>query len=180
MATVHDLKLDVTSLNLEGEQKSLLCLNFNIPLRTQENYQEFDQVLRNITSFLTEHFLPPLRISFQVTASYFLINSVTGDERLWTGSFFPANRVSLSGPFFQNFHPVSFPRKLHEYTAPENFLQCFSFEELDTEWKFSQVASFIVNCQLTVRDDHQFIREFDMWSARRRHRRRHVILAYPW
>ena len=186
MSTVHDLKVDITSLDFPEERANscLVCLNFNIPKRTHDNHQELYQILGDISNFLTRHFLPDNRVSYQVTASYYLRNRLTGDERLWTGSFFPGNRSSLSGQFFQNFHQQTFAQKVNDYTTPANVQQFFVWNHLPTEWTFSHVASFIVNCQVNISNNHVFLRNFNLQEpgARggRRRDRRHVILAHPW
>ena len=182
MSPVQDTKVDITSLDLEGNinDRILVCLNFNIPEDKQADPAQFENLLSDISNFLTAHFLPNNHVTFQVTAAYYLKNRNTDEERLWAGSFFPGNRVSLSGPYFQIFSPQTFSRKLQQYTLPQNVLQNLAWNHLDTEWTFLGVASFIVNCQVAVEENHEFLRIFDLHSNRRRRQRRHIILMHPW
>ena len=182
MSPVQDTKVDITSLNLEelNGRRYLVCLNFNIPEDKQADPALFEDLLSDISNFLTVNFLPNSQVTFQVTAAYYLKNRNTDEERLWTGSFFPGNRVSLSGPYFQIFNPQTFSRKLQQYTLPLNVLQNLTRNHLDTEWDFQGIASFIVNCQVAVTEDHEFLRTFDLRSNRRRRQRRHLILMHPW
>ena len=179
---MQDTKVDITSLDIEGQNNRvfLVCLNFNIPEDKQADPEQFQGLLSDISDFLRLHFLPHHQVTFQVTASYYLKNRNTDEERLWTGSFFPGNRVSLSGPYFQIFNPQTFSTKLQRYTLPQNVLQNLAWNHLDTEWNFQGVASFIVNCQVSVGNDHEFLTAFDLHSNRRRRGRRHVILMHPW
>jgi hypothetical protein len=182
MSPVQDTKVDITSLDIEENNSHtiLVCLNFNIPEDKQADPGQFRDLLSDISEFLTVNFLPDNQVSFQVTASYYLKNRNTDEERLWTGSFFPGNRVSLSGPYFQIFNPQTFPRKLQQYTLPGNVLQNLEWNHLETQWTFLGIASFIVNCQVAVEDNDEFLRTFDLHSNRRRRQRRHVILMHPW
>jgi hypothetical protein len=182
MSPVQDTKVDITSLDLTADDSVsfLVCLNFNIPHHKQADPVQFQDLLSDISQFLTLNFLPDNEVTFQVTASYYLKNRHTGEERLWTGSFFPGNRVSLSGPYFQIFNPQTFSRKLHQYTEQRNVLQNLVWNHLPTEWSFLSIASFIVNCQTAVDYNHEFLRTFDLYSARRRRARRHIILMHPW
>ena len=182
MSPVQDTKVDITSLELEehNSRRYLVCLNFNIPEDKQADPALFQDLLSDISDFLTLNFLPHHQVTFQVTAAYYLKNRNTNEERLWTGSFFPGNRVSLSGPYFQIFDPQTFSRKLQQYTLPLNVLQNLTGNHLDTEWAFQGIASFIVNCQVAVTENHEFLRTFDLRSNRRRRQRRHIILMHPW
>lgn len=184
MATVHDTKVDITAVNMTDQnnvQATLVCLNFNIPKLIQENAQQFQQILSDISAFLENNFMPDNEISFQVTASYYLRNRITGEERLWTGSFFPGNQVSLSGNFFHLFRPQTFSQRLQQFTTPNHVQFCFLWNHLPTEWAFAGVASFIVNTQVKVGNNHAFLRQYDLQAARRRRmQRRHVILPHPW
>ena len=182
MSSVQDTKVDITSLDIEQNigHRILVCLNFNIPEDKQADPEQFQDLLSDISDFLTANFLPNSQVTFQVTAAYYLKNRYTDQERLWTGSFFPGNRVSLSGPYFQIFSPQTFSRKLQQYTLPLNVLQNLTWNQLDTEWDFKGVASFIINCQVGVSEDHEFLRTFDLHSNRRRRQRRHIILMHPW
>ena len=182
MSSVEDTKVDITSLDIQdgNRELSLLCLNFSIPHHKQENPAQFQALVSDISEFLALHFLPDNRVTFQVTASYYLKNRNTEEERLWTGSFFPGNRVSLSGLYFQIFNSQNFFQKLVGYTAQANVLGSLSWTHLTTEWYFLSIASFIVNCQVTVNYNHEFLRTFNLHSSRRRRQRRHVTLVHPW
>jgi hypothetical protein len=182
MSPVQDTKVDITSLDIEGntDEPILVCLNFNIPEEKQADPAQFQDLLSDISDFLSLHFVPHHQVTFQVTAAYYLKNRNTEEERLWAGSFFPGNRVSLSGPFFQIFNPQTFSVKLQRYTLPQNVLQNLAWNHLDTEWNFLGIASFIVNCQVSVGNNHEFLTTFDLHSNRQRRQRRHVILQHPW
>lgn len=184
MSSVQDTKVDITYLSVEGDNNRtvfLLCLNFNIPHHSQTNQAQFQQILSDLSRFLSHHFLPDNQVTFQVTAAYYLKNRNTDEERLWTGSFFPGNRVSLSGPYFQVFDPQNFQRKLQSYTSPQNVQRNLVWNHLPTEWNFLGLASFIVNCQVTVDENHEFFRTFDLGANNgRRRNRRHLTLLHPW
>ena len=183
MSPVQDTKVDITSLDLTDQHNRhvfLLCLNFNIPHQKQADPAQFQTLLSDISEFLTRNFLPDNQVTFQVTAAYYLKNRNTEEERLWTGSFFPGNRVSLSGPYFQIFNPQNFSQKLRDYTSQRSVQQNLVWNHLPTEWNFLSVASFIVNCQVTVDQNHEFPRAYNLHANRRRRDRRHVILLHPW
>jgi hypothetical protein len=182
MSSVQDTKVDITSLNLEDHENAtfLVCLNFNIPRDKQADAAQFQNLLSDISNFLQLNFLPDNQVTFQVTAAYYLKNRNTNEERLWVGSFFPGNRISLSGTYFQIFNPHTFPQKIRQSTEQERVLQHLAWNSLTTEWNFLSVASFIVNCQVVVEDNHGFLANHDLLTSRNRRQRRHVTLQHPW
>ena len=182
MSSVQDIKVDITALNPEENQCPVI-LNFNIPSSVVEDNvpQSFDYVLDNIATYVGHHFLHDA-VLFQLTASYYLVNTKTGDTRLWTGSFFPAGNhsASLSGPFFQAFRsPQSFVERIKEFSLPQNIVTCLKWGGEDSDWTFDSIASIIASVQVKLSQDNVFIGNNELLNNRRGHNRRIVTKFFP-
>ena len=182
MSGVQEIKVDITALNPERNQCPVI-LNFNIPASVvQDNVpQSFDYVLNNIANYVGQHFLHDT-VNFQLTATYYLVNTRTGDTRLWTGSFFPAGNhsASLSGPFFQAFRsPHSFVERIKDFSLPQNIVTCLKWGGEDSDWTFDSIASIIASVQVKLSVNDDFIRNNELLANRRGHNRRIVTKFFP-
>lgn len=172
-------KVDITRVAIEGTNSHLALLNFNVPA----DHPNFDNCLLNIQTFLERHFPPPQpRLTYQVTASYYLRKPDTEEERVWTGSFVAGSEqnCSLSGRLFLVYNRATFLRTVRQSVLPENVEDCLSWKDVDTEWQFSHVSSFIVCFQARINVTHPFFLRFGMLpDTSGRSERRHHTLVDP-
>ena len=183
MSGVTQLKLDITVLASEDIDSSPLVLNFNIPVGVVETNVPltFDQVLTDISNYIVSEF-DPSSVLFQVTATYYLSNTKTGDRRLWTGSFYPSGNhsASLSGFIFLSFdNPQAFVQRVKEYSEPRNVVACLQWGGEESHWIFDGLASIIPSVQISVPKNHNFLLKNGLLQNRPRHQRRALTKIHP-
>jgi hypothetical protein len=148
-------KVDITQIPIDRSGNHLALLNFNIPA----DHPNFEGCLQNITNFLDRNLDEPQpRITYQVTASYYLRKPDNGDERIWTGSFVAGSdqSCSLSGDLFRVYNRDSFKDVVRQSVVHENVENCLNWKDVNTEWQFSHVESYIVCLQFRLNVAHPF------------------------
>ena len=184
MSGVQQLKVDITTLELEDPQYCTLILNFNIPASIVENNVPltYNEVLENISQYIQNNFNTN-NVLFQVTAAYYLVHSKTSDNRLWTGSFNPANNQSstLSGHFFESFNSAqTFIQTIQQSSAPQHIANCLKWDGDESDWNFESLASIIVCVQIKVLSSNDFITNNNLDNYGGRGRKRCIITKiYP-
>ena len=160
-------KVNITAL--ENGVNFLTVLNFNIPhSAVADNEHEFDELLRIVSNFLVDRF--PIefhRVSFEVSATYHLLNSETGNRRVWCGSFSPrANQFSnLSGDVFVPFNPNTFANVVKHYCRLANVVERLNWTDQDTKTTFDGLISYIISCQINLHANHVFFRNYNLLQA---------------
>ena len=187
MLSREDLKLDIAVADIDQGRFGVAILNFNVPhpIVAAVDPAEYDRVLTSICNFLEEHFTRDnRRVTFQVTATYTLRNLVTGDERMWTGSFNPGNSVEnrsyLSGPLFQEFQRNTFLQEAKRCTTEDHISQCLDWTDTETEWVFSQLTSVIFSFQTRLPRHHAFFTRFNLLRGTQGQFSRVRTVPYPW
>jgi len=173
-------KLDITQIPLTDSHNFLALLNFNIPA----DHPDIEGCLQNIVGFLERNFGVENQpsITYQVTASYYLRRPDNGDERIWTGSFVAGSdqNCSLSGHLFALYDRESFAGVFRRSVSHQNVVDRLTWRDVDTEWQFSHVESYIVSFQLRLDVAHPFFLNFGLPPADRRGQaRRHVTIIDP-
>ena len=183
MSSIHDLKLDIHVLDAEEGARAIAIVNFNIP-KPVVSEERYEAVLGEAANFIDNHMLleESDTVSFQVSASYYLKNSVTGEERVWTGSFnyTAADFALLSGPDFLPYERDFFIRKILRCTTDANHVaSCLQWKDKETDWTFVEVCSIIVSCQALLSKNHEFFIRHNFFQGGRGARSRATLL-YPW
>jgi hypothetical protein len=158
-ATREQLKVDSIAIQQreEGHGISYLVIyNINIPAAIIYNDQERRNVLERARRLLMNDF-GNLDIRYQVTASYYLRNSITGAQQTWTGSFFARHNslAQLSG--FRAFDNDSFVQTTFQATQGQDVEANLRWNTLDTAWKFEALLSIIINVQCSVPTGHKTV-----------------------
>jgi hypothetical protein len=145
------LKVDSTCLKLY-ENFSLIVYNINIPQFYLNDRGELSNVLDRIKERLQQDF-ENLTSLYQISASYILKHSESGEIRTWTGSFFARNNALGVIADFQEFNDATFVRQcLQQLSNVEEKLRANGF---DTKWKFDTLLSVIFNIQCKVAPNHR-------------------------
>jgi hypothetical protein len=155
------LKVDATAIRprLDSDDKRVLVIyNVNIPATLTA---AIDAIVR--TERLLETDFAGADVLYQVTASFYLRNSQTDDERFWSGSFFTKGNspAQLSG--FERFDPATFARIVRD--SMQHAEARLSVTGLDTVWSFHRLSSYIINVQCKVRSDHGVLEKRGLYDA---------------
>lgn len=182
MCSIHDLKADIYVVDAERGARALAIVNFNIPQNIVSG-PRYETVLGEAADFVDRNLQPDQgneTVSFQVSATYYLQNGVTGEERVWTGSFnySESDFALLSGPDFLPYTRDYFVRTVLTCTADaEHVASCLLWTDKETDWTFSQVCSVIVSCQVLLGRHNEF---FDRHNLLQGGRHRRATLFHPW
>jgi hypothetical protein len=147
------LKGDQTVIFSENER--LLVTNFNVPARIVGGDEEqYRQVLNRIADLLERDHRHPEdteRLYYYVTCTYDLVHSVTGETRLWTGSFSPrGNRFAQLSDFLL-FERASFVERVQAASNIDNVrARLTSGQFQSTQWSYHSLRSIIVSAQAVV------------------------------
>ena len=174
------LKVDATAFALHDQQHHLglflTVINITFPVGVAQNPAELQPRLTTLETYIRDHFSED-RLTYQVTASYTLIDPTTNDRRTFTGSFQP-NRLSsnsLSGALFQPVRNPYFKDELTTYMDIDRARHILSAACPDSRWQVDQILSFIVTLQAALPQGHRWLSHHQLTAPQhRRHARRHV------
>jgi hypothetical protein len=176
------LKCDVTALPNNAQPSSaIVLLNFNLPkIEIEDNRDtQLKQRLKEIEVFLVKHFTN-VKVSYQLSASYWLANRISGARYRWAGSFFARDlqAASISGAVFLDFDPVNFVQNTWKLLDKANIYRSLTVNFLNSAWHFEELISVIVCCQLQVPIDHTFLIQHGLLKGRRNRstKRIHITL----
>ena len=145
------LKVDSTCLKVDGDF-CLIVYNINIPQLYLNDRGELSIVLDRIKERIVQDF-GNLSSLYQISASYILKHSESGEIRTWTGSFFARDNALGVIADFQEFYELTFVRQsLQQLVNVEEKLLANGF---DTKWKFDTLLSIIFNIQCKVPSNHR-------------------------
>ena len=168
-------KVDGLLVPTDDKDILLAIYNVNLPFRSLDTLENTTAVLERVKNLLIRDFTNIIA-TFQFTASYLLLHRVTGEERIWTGSFYPSGnaRTFLSG--FKRFNADTFVEfGLDSMENVEHTLLNWP-NRGDTSWVFHQVLSIIINVQSLVPAQHSLISKF----PRRNHgRKTQIVFPLP-
>jgi hypothetical protein len=144
------LKVDALSSTIEDSTKDnyLIIYNVNVPYEYLDNEIILRGILERIQRLLTRHF-ENFPVVYQITASYNLVHSITGETRIWTGSFSVRDNAPAQLSGFEDFDKNTFVEDSLDYLEDvENKL--VRNPELASNWVFSSLNSVIFNVQSIV------------------------------
>jgi hypothetical protein len=170
------LRADTTAFMLTGDNSGdyLCSINITIPVLDAQNPVTLQQHLLKIQQFLFQTFTHH-QVSYQLTASYRLVDPVTQDERLFTGSFLPQrlHSNSLSGDFFLPAQRDFFVDELTHFIDEDRAVRLLGASVPDSRWQLDSITSFILVLQTVLPSHHPFLQQHQLTALRhvRRHRR---------
>jgi hypothetical protein len=144
------LKVDALSVPTSSSAQTdyIIIYNINVPYVYFNNPTSAVNVLTQIKNVLVRDFLNN-QVVYEISASYQLRHTQTGELRLWTGSFNVRNNVRSRLTGFQLFDPQTFVTLSQEDVedAPDRLTQAAT---QDTKWVLHQIVSIIFNAQSKV------------------------------
>lgn len=166
----NTLKVDAVSAPIEDPTRFtfLIIYNINVPHQYLEERETTTRnILVRIKDLLVRDFNQHHPV-YQITASYNLTNSVTGEFRVWTGSFSVRDNTPAQITGFLHFDPDTFVEE-----SLEN-LQDFEERlvrapELSSNWVLNSINSIIFNVQCIVDRESPVLSQFPR-NGRRSHR----------
>jgi hypothetical protein len=166
----NTLKVDAVSAPIEDIQRTnfLVIYNINIPYQyLDERETTTRNILGRIKHLLMRDFVQHNPV-YQITASYNLINTVTGEFRVWTGSFSVRDNTPAQITRFMNFDPDTFVGDSLEHL--EDFEEkLVRAPELSSNWMLNSINSVIFNVQCVVDGESPSLSQFPR-NGRRTHR----------
>jgi hypothetical protein len=166
--STSDLKVDATSLTSE-DQQILVLYNINVPIDLVNR-----ETLLRVRTFLEDEFRTH-QVFFQLTATYLIKNNVTGEEKIWKGSFLARNNVLAQLSDFVNLRTVNFvPYVLNIWRTAEDKL---NWQGADTSWSFQHLVSLVINAQTKVNEDDRLLQRRRLFS--RGTKKPHVTFELP-
>jgi hypothetical protein len=147
----------------------VLVYNFNIPLDRLYDLATFEFVRQVLeTDFPPQATGVVVPLYFQLSAVYLLVNSDTGEERIWTGSFHPRAREATQITDFRVFEPATFSNYAFENSQPQRVINKVAVfgDGFDSVWRFQRLISVVVSCQATLHLIHPI---FDNHAKFRQH-----------
>lgn len=166
----NTLKVDAVSAEIEDRTRSnfLIIYNINVPYQyLDERETTTRNILERIKGLLTVDFRGHEPV-YQITASYNLLNSVTGEFRVWTGSFSVRDNTPAQITGFLDFDPNTFvDDSLENLEDFEEKLE--RAPELSSNWVVNSINSVIFNVQCIVDDENSALNLFPR-NGRRAHR----------
>jgi hypothetical protein len=168
-------KVDALLVPTDDRDNFIVVYNINVPFRTFDTLESSTVVLERVKRLLLSDFIQ-LIATFQLTASYLLLHRVTGEQRIWTGSFYPRGNAPAFLSAFKRFHPDSFVQySLDSLENVEHTLLNWP-NRGDTSWVFTQILSIIFNVQSIVPAEHSLISKFPL---RNHGRKSQIVFPLP-
>ena len=151
------LKVDALSMPYKeaGFAYFIVVYNVNIPIEITEDQEECQEVLERVCDLVTTDFTGE-KVYYQITASYVLVHAITGQQRVWSGSFYAHGNAPAQLTAFESFNRHTFVASAIEgITDAERKLARWG--GLESQWKLDHLESIIFNIQARVLDYHPVI-----------------------
>ncbi len=166
-------KVDGLLLPTDEPGDCIVIYNINVPYDAFATRQQSIGILQRVRRLVQTDFAG-IRTSFQITASYLLVNEANGQQRIWTGSFYAHGNAPGMLSQFKRFDPNTFIYfSLNCLEDIEDTLYHWPRSQ-GTEWKFDHVISIIFNVQCRTQLQAPVTLKF-----RHRDRRNAVTFALP-
>jgi hypothetical protein len=166
-------KVDGLLLPCDEQGECIVIYNINVPYDSFATRQQSIGILQRVRNLLQADFRD-IPTSFQVTASYLLVNEATGQQRIWTGSFYAHGNVPGMLSQFKRFDPNTFVFfSLNCLEDIEDTLYHWPRAQ-GTDWKFDHVISIIFNVQCKTNLQSHITSKF-----RHQDRRNAITFALP-
>jgi hypothetical protein len=171
----NEEKVDALLVPTDERTHFLVIYNVNVPFRSFDTLESSTNILQRVRNLLSTDFTNAVA-TFQLTASYLLLHRVTGEQRIWTGSFYPRGNAPAYLSAFTRFRPDTFVQYcLDSLDNVENTLLNWP-NRGDTSWVFNEIISIIFNVQSMVQAEHSLVAKF---SRRNHGRKTQIIFALP-
>jgi hypothetical protein len=157
--------------------EKLAIIHLKLPIEQVRNLNVYNVQLVKIKQFLLAEFLNNLHaLTFEISATYNLVHETTGDIREFTGSFYPGSTTpaSMTNNMFLNFEYNSFENVVKRYTNEDRARRILQQFDPDTKYQFHSLTSFIINVQIILPENHQFLINRRLTHVNPRRRQRHV------
>ena len=168
-ASRNILKVDAVSAPIADSTRNnfLVIYNVNVPVRFLEEEGVTRQVLERIKDLLMNDFTN-YTVVYQITASYTLLHSLTGELRVWTGSFSVRDNAPAQLSGFEQFDQNTFVDDSLGYLedAEQKLTRA---PEFSSNWVLDSIIAVIFNVQCIV-DQHNRILNLFPRDGRRAHR----------
>jgi hypothetical protein len=168
-------KVDGLLVPTDDREFFLAIYNINLPFRLFDTPNSTVNVLERVKNLLMRDFVD-LRATFQFTASYLLLHRVTGEQRIWTGSFYPRGNARTYLSAFKRFQSDTFVQFGLDSLQNVEYTLLNWPNRGDTSWVFNQVLSIIVNVQSLVPAQHFLINKF---PRRNNGRKSQIVFPLP-
>ena len=159
----ENFKLDAAAIyDPRARHQRVVVYNFNVPSQRLQDLDTFNFVRQVLETDFPAN-APGVIVApyFQLSAVYVLINTVTNEERIWSGSFHPRARDLAQLTVFRPFEPASFAQYALTHSDPDrvyNKLSTF-VNGKDSVWKFDRLISVVISFQTTLHLTHSlFVR----------------------
>lgn len=158
------LKVDALCVPLTDNLQSdvIVIYNVNIPIQYFFDPQSAQEVLAKVKNLLSRDFYDAVT-SFQITASYQLRHTITGELRTWTGSFNARNNAPAQLSGFEIFDNTTFIQVSLDHIEDIE-ARLTQFEE--TKWVLNQIISIIFNVQSRVKFNDPVLTHFPQHGRR--------------
>ena len=166
-------KVDGLLLLTDEPGECIVIYNINVPYESFATRQQSIRILQRVRNVVQRDF-SGIPASFQITASYLLVNEANGQHRIWTGSFYAHGNAPGMLSQFKRFDPNTFIQfSLNCLEDIEDTLYHWPRAQ-GTEWKFDHVISIIFNVQCKTQLRAPVTAKF-----RSRDRRNAITFALP-
>jgi hypothetical protein len=168
-------KVDALLVPTDDKDNFIVVYNINVPFQVFHSMDTSTAILERVKGLLMTDFVQ-LVATFQLTASYLLLHRVTGEQRIWTGSFYPRGNAPAFLSAFRRFHHDTFVQySLDSLENVEHTLLNWP-NRGDTSWVFTQILSIIFNVQSIVPAEHSLISKFPL---RNNGRKSQIVFPLP-
>jgi hypothetical protein len=157
----NTLKVDAVCAPINEQRGSafLIIYNINVPYNyLAERETTTRNILVRIKKLLLKDF-PQRNPVYQITASYNLLNSISGQLRVWTGSFSVRDNTPAQITGFLPFEPDTFVEDTLDNL--EDFEEkLVRAPELSSNWVLNSINSVIFNVQCIVDRENPALSNF--------------------
>jgi hypothetical protein len=168
----HQLKVDCTAFHSPKSRQSVeffnVIYNINIPADVVHNPEQRQNALERTRNLLRQDFNGGVSVFYQITGTYVLIHSESGQTMEWVGSF----QEELHNPSlvqdFELFDPATFVDTV--FPLLNNVEEKLTWNGRDTKWKFDRLQSIIINSQSIVLSTHSVLRIRNLKRKKRKFR----------
>lgn len=163
---------------MERRSRVLLIYNINLPRNVVWSQSLWRDAIERTDRLIHNDLLPAYAVYYEITASYHLKNTETGEPRLWTGSFFSRGNAHAQLGIFREYDETFVDAVSNEIVELEDRLAWF---ELDTKWVFDRLESVIINVQAEISSTHTTLqkRHLSHHASGGRHTRNHITFGLP-
>jgi len=165
-------KVDGTAV-LNKNDTVTVIYNINIPKIIAENNQSRLNALETVNNLLRRDF-QTTPVYMQITASYLLVHTTTGEERIWTGSFWSRGNSPAEIAAFDRVNYDTFVQNTFRNSADVHHVLRWVGRE--TNWRFESLISLILNCNCKVSKNDDILKRRNLFFYTNR-KRPHVTFG---